>query len=386
MSIFMLSWKFFTRRSKSNKLNITSFLPMTGVAFGTVTILLTFAIMDGLEHDIFDTLKSFSGGSIININDISSKDNDVVIKYLESNNLNYSKFIERKAILQMEDRSRIVNMRAFDNLNLILNKITKNLEYNYNNKSLIIGEELSNRLNISLQDSVKILSPLDLKFSTTFIPQEILYVDNIFSTRLLDFDLNFIFLPYSIGEKLFKKSGNVGYFLINDVEIPKLISNIKGIKIEKWDEIHKSLVGAMKLEKIAYVGFGFLLILISCFSLLSTMSISVMQKISQIGILKAVGYNNFNIKKIFFYFSCISGVIGVIVGIFIAYIIKIIEINYPFFHLLFGDYPFLEFPIQFNLYKIFIVSCCSIFAIIIASIYPASKASKFDPIISIGMK
>ena len=251
MSIFMLSWKFFTRRPQSNKLNITSFLPMAGVALGTVTILLTFAIMDGLEQDIFGTLKSFSGGTIININDISSKDNDVVVKYLNSNNLYYSKFIERKAIIQMDDKSRIVNMRAFNNLNLILKKISDNPENSYDNKSLIIGEELSNRLNISFHDSVKILSPLDLKFSTTFIPQKILIVDNIFSTRLMDFDLNYIFIPYSIGEELFKKSGNIGYYLTDDIEFPKFISSIKGIKNEKWDEIHKSLVGAIKLEKIA---------------------------------------------------------------------------------------------------------------------------------------
>ena len=57
--------------------------------------------------------------------------------------------------------------------------------------------------------------------------------------------------------------------------------------------------------------------------------------------------------------------------------------NYPFIHLLFGDYPFLEFPIQFDNYKIMAVSICSILSIIIASIYPANKASEFDPIFSI---
>ena len=66
--------------------------------------------------------------------------------------------------------------------------------------------------------------------------------------------------------------------------------------------------------------------------------------------------------------------------------IKFIEYNYPFFHLLFGDYPFLKFPIQFDNYKIIVVSICSILSIIIASIYPANKASEFDPVYSIGMK
>ena len=79
MTIFALSWKFFTRRSQTNKLNISSFLPMVGVALGTVTIILTFAIMDGLEEDIFETLKSFSGGTIINTNNVSSDEkNDIV--------------------------------------------------------------------------------------------------------------------------------------------------------------------------------------------------------------------------------------------------------------------------------------------------------------------
>ena len=108
----------------------------------------------------------------------------------------------------------------------------------------------------------------------------------------------------------------------------------------------------MKLEKIAYAGFGFLLIIMSCFSILSTMSISALQKIPQIGILKAIGFNSFDIKKIFFYFSFISGLIGVINGVSIILIIQLIENNFPFINIIFGDYPFLEFSIYIDFYTI----------------------------------
>ena len=53
MSIFILSWKFFTRKYESNKINISSFLPIIGLFFGVFTTILTFAVMDGLEKDIF---------------------------------------------------------------------------------------------------------------------------------------------------------------------------------------------------------------------------------------------------------------------------------------------------------------------------------------------
>jgi len=267
-----------------------------------------------------------------------------------------------------------------------LNGILNENIVNQSKKSIIIGNELANRLSIYPQDSIKILSPLDLKFSSSLIPQDNLIVDDIFMTRLLDFDLNFVFVPYLIGENLFKKSGDIGIYLKNEIKLPSNISKIHNLKIEYWDDIHGSLVSAMRLEKIAYVSFGFLLIIISGFSLLSTMSISVMQKISQIGILKAMGYTDKIIKLIFFYFSTLSGIIGVFLGISIALIIKLIETHYPFFHLIFGDYPFLKFPIELDSFKIFWVSLCSVIAIILASIFPATKAANLKPVYSIGMK
>ena len=385
MTLFNLSWKFFTRRANSNKINFSSFLPIVGVAIGTLTIILTFAIMDGLERDIFGSLKNFSGATIIKTNKIDNSDYNKIENYLINENIKYSKFIERKAILQFGKENRILNVRAFSNLKIALDGINQNNQV-YNENTILVGEELSNRLNISYLDSINLISPLDLKFSSTIIPQENLIVNDIYSTRLLDFDLNYVYIPFSIGEKLFNKSGNTGFYIKEKLNIPESISQIINIKIYHWDEIHGSLVEAMKLEKIAYVSFGFLLILISGFSLLSTMSISVIQKISQIGILKTIGYNNRSIKLIFFYFSIISGIIGSIIGVSISYIVKSIETNYPFFHYIFGNYPFLNFPLDFDEKKIILMSLLSICAIILASILPAIRAAKLNPVHSIGIK
>ncbi|MAJ44288.1 MAG: hypothetical protein CMF96_06030 [Candidatus Marinimicrobia bacterium] len=386
MSFFQLSWKFFTRKSGTNELNFSSFLPIIGVSLGTITIILTFAIMDGLERDIFTTLKKFSGGMIINTNKISQNDKEVLDNYFKNNNINFSYFIERKAIFQYGENNKIINVRGLSNLKLVLGEIIDLESLNIDNNSIIIGNELSNRFNIRKNDSIKIISPLDIKFSSLSLPYKQLPVSNIFMTRLLDFDLNYVFISYEIGRDLFKKSGNWGYYLNEKVHLPESIKKIKNISIQFWDEKHKNLVGAMRMEKIAYVSFGFLLILISSFSLLSTMSIIVMQKISQIGILKTIGYDGINIVTIFFYFSAISGISGVIIGTIVSLVIKFIEDSYPFIHLLFGNYPFLEFPILLDPKKIILVCIISIIAVILASLYPAIKASKLNPIQSINIK
>ncbi|MED5476242.1 MAG: FtsX-like permease family protein [Candidatus Neomarinimicrobiota bacterium] len=387
MSIFILSWKFFTRKYESNKINISSFLPIIGLFFGVFTTILTFAVMDGLEKDIFGTLENFSGGTTLNVNKVSSTDLAYIENYLNEASLKYVKFIDRKAIINFGEINKIINVRGFSDLNFIFEKF--NVENSFeeiNDNSIIIGKGLASNLNVSEKEFVKIFSPLDLKLSSPKVPQKSFEVSSLYATNLLDFDLNYVFIPYNAGMDLFKKSGNYGYFFRKEVIFPEKITQINNLRVYNWHDTHKNLVSAMKTEKIAYISFGFLLIIISCFSLLSTMSITVIQKIAQIGILKTQGYSNFLIIKIFLIFSLISGLLGVIFGILGVYLIKIIENKYSFIKLIFGNYPYLEFPILLDSKKIIYISSIAIILIVLSSIYPAIKASKLRPIKSIYSK
>ena len=66
--------------------------------------------------------------------------------------------------------------------------------------------------------------------------------------------------------------------------------------------------------------------------------------------------------------------------------IEYISSSDTFLNILFGNYSFLEFSINIDYYKVFYICFFTIIALMIAAIYPANKASKFDPIYSIGIK
>ena len=191
MSIFILSWKFFTRKYESNKINISSFLPIIGLFFGVFTTVLTFAVMDGLEKDIFGTLENFSGGTILNVNKVSSTDLAYIENYLNEASLKYVKFIDRKAIINFGEINKIINVRGFSDLNFVFEKF--NLENSFeeiNDNSIIIGKGLASNLNVSEKEFVKIFSPLDLKLSSPKVPQKPFEVSSLYATNLLDLDLN----------------------------------------------------------------------------------------------------------------------------------------------------------------------------------------------------
>ena len=96
------------------------------------------------------------------------------------------------------------------------------------------------------------------------------------------------------------------------------------IQYRFWEEKHQSFISAMKLEKFTYTIIGFIIVSIAGFTLMSMMSLSVMQKVPQIGILRAMGIENNEIIYIFTFqaiiTSIISSVVGILFSLFLIYL------------------------------------------------------------------
>lgn len=383
------SWKFFTRRKNSDRINFSAFIPIVGTAVGTAIIILTLAIMDGIEEDIFHSLNSFSGTTIhFNQNSLEQHQKNVH-EILDKHNITHSNFIDRKVILEHNEEFKIIQVRGIENIEKFIGRFDElEGEKPFSNENILIGKDLAYRINVYIGDTISMYSPLDSKIVTGTVPSKQYTVNTLYSTKLLDFDSNYAFVPFESVQKMFTRSGNKGIFTHTSFD-PKIRDEIlslnKNIEIKQWNDLFKNLINAMKLEKIAYIAFGFLVILISVFSIISVMSYTILQKSSHIGILKTIGYENNQLKTMFSKFGLISGVIGSLIGLFLAHIFIGLEESYSLIYQLFGSNPYLIFPLKKSVISNCVVPVITSILITFAAYIPALNLIKIDPVKTIGM-
>ena len=183
-----------------------------------------------------------------------------------------------------------------------------------------------------------------------------------------------IFVPLETAQKAFDKEG-----LVSSIDIRALCNacptsdiasaindNMAGVRAIAVKQIAETEMGM--LEKVSRFLFALaaITLAVGCFGVVNTMTTSVHERIKDIGILKAVGASRNQIMKIFFYEAIIIGVagglLGYVAGTLLAYIIG---------PLIFGGVAVTYAP-QYFLPSLALAT----FIAVIASVYPAFRASK----------
>ncbi len=384
MKFWKFIWKFTTRKGTSSRISLSVFLPVCGVFLGTLVVTLTFAIMDGMENDIYKKLKDFSSAAVIDLGKSTNNKQAELAALLEKSQITYYRAIDRNGVLMKDDLYRLVQIRAVDNFSdysvshLQLTPMT-----DAPHENIILGSGLAERLSAYESTWLSLVSPLDISLTTGIPPKKRLQTVDIFESGLVDFDLNYAIIPYEIGKSVFRQSNDEKFLL--DVELSpaleeQLQQEFEAMRYSTWEDNYSDLLSAMHLEKIAYSIFGFMIVFISGFNLLSVMSMSVMRKISRIGILRTLGFTKNKIALIFFTQSLITGLSGAVLGTAVAWLMVQTEQHYHLLKAFMSTFPLAEFPLILMPGKIFLVIGVSMLLTLAAGIYPARKAAKLHPV------
>jgi putative ABC transport system permease protein len=124
------------------------------------------------------------------------------------------------------------------------------------------------------------------------------------------------------------------------------------------------------------LGFGALAILTSIFGIVNTQYISVLERTSQIGLMKALGMHNRDVGRLFRLEAAWIGFLGGAIGTGLAFVAGLIANPYITEALNIGDTQLLEF----HVWQIIIVIAGLMIVAVLAGIIPSRKASKLDPI------
>ncbi len=377
-------------KQNTGKFNWNLLFPFAGVIIGCLTVSLTLSIMEGMEYAIFTKLENMSfPGKLTNIN---SSNPSELKKYLNLHDISFQKGIEDQILILNENEFRLVNIHGIEEFNKFgQNLFTPDINKSENpidNESLYIGRTLATRLDLSIGDAVSISQTERINIFTGLPKRKQMLVGGIFDVDILDYNQKHIFCNYDLISSFIPEKQNTLY-LDKPLKV-QLISELKElfpeIRYKFWEENYGSFISAMKLEKYTYSIIGFLIVGIAGFTLMSMMSLSVMQKIPQIGILRAIGMRAVDIKNIFVYQAISTSVISSTIGILLSLVFIRLDKQFDLIHLLFPGELFFDFPLILNNFYIILIFFVSLLLLILAGLYPSIKASRIDPIKAIGFR
>ena len=376
--VIVISKRFYNRSKVYGK--YLGILSMLGMGVGCFAIIISISVMNGFENIVHQKLKGFEGDIRVfqNIYDPKWEKIDGVTKIIP--------FMERKIVLQANDVTRVVSMKAVDE-EIMPEFYEIALKGRFpRNGEIILGQDLAYRLGTEIGQEVYALSPIDHTIGLTTPYKKRFKVSGVFSTKVLNYDDQIVFGTLGDGKTLFSRKKKIdGYDIKVDsnFSVEKIKKKINSLIMPEssaisWEEQNKSLVDAMKIERYATIIILSLIFVVSTFNLLSNLSLISMQKTKEIGILLMMGASKKSIQHIIMMLGIRRAGIGAFLGFFIGYIIIYVQSQFSIIPLPTEVYFLDSLPMILYFNDIILVLFISYSFILIASFISGKKLSQIN--------
>ncbi len=405
---------------KSQKfISLNTWISIAGVGLGVMALIVVIAVMSGFSKDLRDKILGTNSHVVVsNMNRGMVENYDGIIKKVRSVKgvIAAAPFIMNQVMLINGDRVSGIVVRGIDpEKEETVSDLGKNMvsgtvsdlktkssfsgeikgREKKNRAGIILGKELLRRLGVGVGDIVSMVSPVSRVTPVGLIPRMKLFkVVGVFESGMYEYDANLSFILLKSAQKFFSMKNGVSGIEIRvaDIEeagnIASVIQKELGFPylVRDWMRMNRNLFSALKLEKIVMFIILILIIFVAAFNIVSTLFMLVMEKAKEIAILKSMGASCSSIMKIYSYQGLVIGLVGTFLGCAAGFVIvpNLNEIV-SFIESIFGivafpsDVYYLDrLPSKIQYMDSFLIIIFSVVICLVASLYPAWRASKLD--------
>jgi lipoprotein-releasing system permease protein len=254
---------------------------------------------------------------------------------------------------------------------------------------LIIGRVTAEKLKVSVDDPLFLISPLGKDGTANHMPKVMRFrVAGIFETGMNEYDGAMCFVRLDVAQELLGMHGqSTGLEVrVTDIYMAKQVAEAIVGKLgfpfwaRDWMQMNRNLFSMLRLQKTVMFIILTLIVLVAAFNIASALIMMVMEKTRDIAILKTMGATNRHIRRIFVFKGMVIGCLGTAIGGFLGIILCSILKHYPFIKLP-GDVYFLTtLPVRLHPVDGIIIGASTLVICFLATLYPASSASSLDPV------
>lgn len=163
----------------------------------------------------------------------------------------------------------------------------------------------------------------------------------------------------------------------------QLAKQFPSVQVKTWKEINRPLFLALRLEKIVMFVTISLIIFVAALNLISSLSMLILEKRPSVGVLRTLGATERTILVIFLEVGLLIGLSGTILGNIFGLSVSWAVNHYHLVPLPSGIYPLAYLPLTIDPTDVLGVNVVAIILSVIATWYPARMASQLDPIAAI---
>lgn len=410
--VAQLAWRFRSGKRQNGFISFISASSTLGIALGCLVLILLLSVMNGFERELKERLLAFiPHGELYAYDSAGIEDWPIHLQdFSEDNRIaSVEPYARASGLLQkgnlMKAIPELVGIDPdFVDNNPLIKQIDPNhwREFTADPQSVLLGKGLLQQLNIVVGDKVQLLLP-QISEDLSFAPPKNLWLTVAGVIEIggeLDSQVGFMHLAVA-ADILGATNGAQGIrFTFNDPFIAPTVMREIGYAFEQhvymsdWTRTQGHLYQDIQLVRtVVYVALT-LVIGVACFNIVSTLVMSVNEKQSEIAMLKTMGARDSMIVKIFVLQGAINGLIGtlfgVIAGVLLALYLTDIALfieQISGFAFLSGDIYFINFlPSELNWTEVAITAAIAILLSLLATIYPARKATRVNPAQALGQR
>ena len=394
-----LAFKYF-KSNKGGVFSFTSFLAITGLTIGVSSLIIVMSVMNGFEKELQDRILGVVPHAVIFSDEPINNYESLIDQLKLADGVEEAvPYISFQALITSNSISKGVSVNGIDvdyedRVSILPDyMLYGSLEDLNKDNSIVIGSWLASYLGIFVGDSITITTS-DIKSSIIgSYPRSInLQVVGIFELRA-EIDQSLVLISHELAQK-FKslndetlsirlKTSNL--FLADQIAYLAIPDNT-GLMSSSWKETHGTLFEAIQFEKLLISLMLFLIVAVASILVLSTIVMTVKSKEREVGILKTIGANNQQLVMIFFFQGLMVSLIGLLMGLMLGLIVTFNINNFITFlegvmgRNLLEAYFINYFPYYIDYEQIAFICFISLIFSLLASLFPALRVTKLNPI------
>ncbi len=391
-------------RSKQQTLfiNIIMLVSVIGITVGVAALLVVLSVFNGFNKVVTDVLVGFDPH--VRIVAARGKEfvvSDSLVQQLQSDARirAWSPYIESKAMLSLRGQNRVVVVRGVVDSTigqvsgvrdaLVLGSF--DVAEKGKQAGIVLGLTLADRLGATVGTELTVISPVGVDAFLMQYGQPLMRtftVVGIYDSRNKDYDSYYAYISLDAARKLFQYPASVSgievraYDIAQSDDVQRSLQQSIGSRytVMTWYDLHKDLYSVMQIERWSAYIILCLIIGVATFNMLGSLTMGVIEKRRDIGVLKSLGANNRNVMRVFMFEGIFVGVVGTVLGMALGLLVCYLQITYHLFPLDPNVYIISAIPVHIRWTDFAAIGSASMILSSLAALYPARRAASLMPV------